>query len=94
MLIKGKEDINRSVDGDQVIIEIYSQNEWKAESDLLITNENEEDEKSISGNEKENENKIISGRVVGVSKRNWRSYCGSLDIVEEGAVANYVFDIE
>lgn len=87
MLIKGKEDINRAVDGDQVIIELYPKKEWKAESDLLITNENEGSEEVVDS---ESSNKIISGRVVGIAKRNWRSYCGSLEIVEEGVAVNYV----
>ena len=87
MLIKGKEDINRSVDGDQVIIELYPKKEWKSESDLLITNENEGSENAVDS---DGVNKIISGRVVGISKRNWRSYCGSLEIVEDGVAVNYV----
>lgn len=89
VLIKGKEDINRAVDGDQVILEMYPKNQWKAESDLLITNENEGNETAVDS-DNSNTNRIISGRVVGIAKRNWRGYCGSLEIVESGTAVNYV----
>lgn len=90
VLIKGKEDINRAVDGDQVILEMYPKNQWKAESDLLITNENEGNENAVDS-ESANANRMISGRIVGIARRNWRSYCGSLEIVESGTAVNYVF---
>lgn len=88
MLIKGREDINRAVEGDHVIIELYPQKEWKSESDLLITNDNEGDEKAIETSS--SANKILSGRVVGIARRNWRMYCGSLELVDAGTVVNYV----
>lgn len=42
MLIRDREDINRAVDGDQVIIEIYPKSAWKAESEYLVPNNAEE----------------------------------------------------
>ena len=44
VLIQGKIDINRAVDGDQVVIEVYPKKDWKAESELLVLNDNEEEE--------------------------------------------------
>ena len=46
VLIKGREDINRVIDGDVVVIEMYPQKQWKAESDLLITNDNDDGDNS------------------------------------------------
>lgn len=89
VLIKGREDINRVIDGDVVVIEMYPQKQWKAESDLLITNDNDDGETLTNQNETPT-NGVLSGRVVGVLKRNWRMYCGSLEIVEDGIAVNYV----
>lgn len=69
---------------------MYPKNQWKAESDLLITNENEGNENAVDS-ESANANRMISGRIVGIARRNWRSYCGSLEIVESGTAVNYVF---
>lgn len=88
-MIKGREDINRVIDGDLVIIEMYPQKQWKAESDLLIMNDNDDGETPANQNETST-NGVLSGRVVGVLKRNWRMYCGSLEIVEDGIAVNYV----
>ena len=41
VLIKGRDDINRSIDGDQVIIEVYPKSGWKSESAYLIANNTE-----------------------------------------------------
>ena len=38
----------------------------------------------------ENTNKVLSGRVVGILKRNWKTYCGSIEPVSEGTVVGYV----
>lgn len=43
VLIQGKLDINRAVDGDQVVIEIYPKQAWKAESELLVLNDHDDD---------------------------------------------------
>ena len=68
---------------------MYPQKQWKAESDLLITNDNDDGETPTNQNETPT-NGVLSGRVVGVLKRNWRMYCGSLEIVEDGIAVNYV----
>ena len=34
--------------------------------------------------------KVLSGRVVGIFKRNWKTYCGSIEPVSEGTVVGYV----
>ena len=43
VLIQGKLNINRAVDGDQVVIEIYPKQAWKAESELLVLNDHDDD---------------------------------------------------
>lgn len=78
VLIQGKIDINRAVDGDQVVIEVYPKKDWKAESELLVLNDNEEDETATETAASLAE-KQISGRVVAIVKRNWKPYCGSIE---------------
>ena len=53
VLIQGKLDINRAVDGDQVVIEIYPKQAWKAESELLVLNDHDDDVPgdNVAGNE-------------------------------------------
>lgn len=61
---------------------------------------NEGENTNNNGNDTNNDNinndntgmdsKIISGRVVGILKRNWKTYCGSIEPVPEGSVVGYV----
>ena len=53
VLLSGRLDINRAVDGDQVIVELYPKAQWKAESDYLVNNDNPEEEQKDNDNEEE-----------------------------------------
>ncbi|KNB43110.1 hypothetical protein JH06_4221 [Blastocystis sp. subtype 4] len=90
VLIKGRDDINRSIDGDQVIIEVYPKSGWKSESAYLIANNTEEEAEEAKMVEEENSDRVMSGRVVGIARRNWRSYCGSIEPIAEGHIQGYV----
>ena len=87
-------DINRAIDGDLVIVELYPKAQWKAESEYLMTNDQEEEkgeeEKPDPSEENSNIEKETTGRVVAIARRNWREYCGSLEPIAEGTIHNYV----
>ena len=94
VLIKGVRDLNRAVDSDVVAIEMYPESEWTTPSGLVEDNEalarqevtgEEEDisEELMETNVTQSSHVDISliqptGKVVGIIKRKWRPYCGTL----------------
>ncbi|KIY50234.1 RNB-domain-containing protein [Fistulina hepatica ATCC 64428] len=100
VLLIGRENMNRAVQGDIVAVEVFDESEWKAPGDEVIDAEaalkndnvdNEEDEEEGGNNEvlvKESQvllrgqpsaEKQPTGRIVGIVKRNWRSYVCHID---------------
>jgi len=87
ILITGRENINRAIQGDVVAVELLPRALWKSESDEIVLEEGDDEspeitdskedkmdiEEPISGNIKP------SGKVVGIIKRNWRPYCGTIE---------------
>lgn len=82
VLIQGRMNINRAVDGDTIAIELLPESQWVTASDVVLEpGQEEDDEETVS--EKINLGteagvKRITGKVVGIIRRNWKSYCGSL----------------
>ncbi|KAL0484556.1 nuclear exosome complex RNAse Dis3/RPR44 [Acrasis kona] len=76
ILIKGFENINRAINGDIVAVELLPRDQWTTPSTRIAQ------EQSVSSSSKDDHevgDKIPTGRVVGITKKNWRMYCGSLD---------------
>ena len=101
--LSGRLDINRAVDGDQVIVELYPKAQWKAESEYLVNNDNPEEEQKDNDDEESNKSsgktestssrtaeKVTTGRVVAIARRNWKQYCGSIEPIAEGTINSYV----
>ncbi|KAK6510421.1 exosome catalytic subunit dis3 [Arthrobotrys conoides] len=103
LLIVGLENMNRAIDGDQVVVELLPQDQWKKQSDKLVDqdtltrNENADvdeveaivtererralvdEAKRIQRSQDESQKVQPTAKVVGVLKRNWRSYVGHID---------------
>ncbi|KAK6511852.1 exosome catalytic subunit dis3 [Arthrobotrys musiformis] len=103
LLIVGLENMNRAIDGDQVVVELLPQDQWKTQSDKLVDqdtltkNENADvdevesivtekerralidEAKRIQRSKDESQKVQPTAKVVGVLKRNWRSYVGHID---------------
>jgi exosome complex exonuclease DIS3/RRP44 len=87
IFIQGLNNLNRAVHDDIVAIEILPESEWATPTSLILeeleedvgdyVNEKEEDEVVIN---KPDVKRLPSGRVVGIIKRNWRPYCGIIQI--------------
>ncbi|KAK8809491.1 hypothetical protein WA158_000434 [Blastocystis sp. Blastoise] len=95
VLIQGLPNINRAVDGDRVCIYIYPEEKWSAPSTVLADNETE-DTNDTNISVPKNKNSIqVSGRIVGILKRNWGTYCGSIELKEgyQYIPGSYVFFI-
>uniref|UniRef100_A0A182JC98 Exosome complex exonuclease RRP44 n=1 Tax=Anopheles atroparvus TaxID=41427 RepID=A0A182JC98_ANOAO len=82
VLIQGRLNLNRAVDGDVVAIEMLPEREWKAPSDVVLVDEQADPgdmiEPDPTFNEKSKADREPTGKVVGIIKRKWRQYCGIL----------------
>ncbi|RKP20466.1 mitotic control protein dis3 [Rozella allomycis CSF55] len=81
VVIKGLKNLNRSIQGDSVAVEILPREMWSsslndiiAETEDQLDDENKQDEMAV-----DLENVVPCGRVVAIIKRPWRTYCGSID---------------
>lgn len=93
VLIVGRDNQNRSIDGDIVIVELLPKTEWRIPSNLVV----EEEEIDTVDSDAEDENLMVirqskkpdqsratsnqrvpTGRVVAIAQRNWRPYCGTV----------------
>ncbi len=109
VLVKGLNNLNRSVHGDLVAVEILPESEWSTPLGVVMKDpeaiqikrkrtrderpsENDDDDdddalgedmemkevKSADKNGKKSSPCKETGRIVGIIKRNWRPYCGTL----------------
>ncbi|OSX58629.1 hypothetical protein POSPLADRAFT_1049371 [Postia placenta MAD-698-R-SB12] len=100
ILLIGRENMNRAVQGDIVAVEVFDEKEWKAPADEVVDQETtlknddaEESEEESDDEEVLAERHVLqsklakmqasarqpTGRVVGIIKRNWRSYVCHID---------------
>lgn len=91
VLVKGRENQNRSIDGDIVVIALLPKSEWSVPSNLAIGVEDadvdsdvEESEIDVSKSAKKVDTSAgkrepaPTGRVVAIAQRSWRPYCGTV----------------
>jgi exosome complex exonuclease DIS3/RRP44 len=86
ILVQGQESLNRAIDGDTVALELLSEDQWSAPSNIILQDETEDDPGDVIDDEKilgENRKtasvaKTPTGRIVGIIRRKWRQYCGIL----------------
>lgn len=110
LLVLGRENSNRSISGDVVVVEILPKDQWRSASTKVIdeeeANQNENAENEETGDvvvteaerrelqeqvkqahSSTGENKLQpTARVVGVMKRNWRQFVGTVD--SKAAISN------
>ncbi|KAK9164894.1 hypothetical protein Scep_000085 [Stephania cephalantha] len=92
IIIHGRVNMNRAFDGDIVAVELLPKDQWNSEKSLSIAEDEDEVEEDVhlapssADDAPRNLNAVQapnqsrpSGRVVGIIKRNWHSYCGSLE---------------
>uniref|UniRef100_A0A182KC56 Protein DIS3 homolog n=1 Tax=Anopheles christyi TaxID=43041 RepID=A0A182KC56_9DIPT len=82
VLIQGRMNLNRAVDGDIVAIEMLPESEWKAPSDVVLVDEQNDPgdmvEPDPTFSVKPQAELEPTAKVVGIIKRKWRQYCGIL----------------
>jgi exosome complex exonuclease DIS3/RRP44 len=106
ILIKGRLHMNRAIDGDIVAVELLPKEQWTAPSYLFVDADEPDVERVIdtievndneSKQQKEEEERPSEfsvrpcGRVVGIIKRNWKIYCGSLEPQKPNDADYYLF---
>ncbi|KAM6571898.1 hypothetical protein CsatA_015978 [Cannabis sativa] len=111
IIIYGRSNMNRAFDGDIVAVELLPKDQWHEEKSLAIAEEEDDEEEGVhlvpgsaddaprTTSQCESETTLASsrpsGRVIGVIKRNWHSYCGSLEPMPlpagSGGVAHALF---
>ncbi|OIT26942.1 PREDICTED: exosome complex exonuclease RRP44 homolog A [Nicotiana attenuata] len=94
IIIYGRANMNRAFDGDIVAVELLPQEQWHEEKSLALVDEDEEEDVHLAPNSADDAPRVVNqgqtaseemkpsrptGRVVGIIKRNWHSYCGSLE---------------
>lgn len=93
VLVQGLKNINRAVHEDIVAVELFSESEWRCPS-RLVTKDADDTRTAGGGGEESDEDEEVdkqllatpidasliqpTGRIVGIIKRNWRPYCGTL----------------
>uniref|UniRef100_A0A1I7X728 RNB domain-containing protein n=1 Tax=Heterorhabditis bacteriophora TaxID=37862 RepID=A0A1I7X728_HETBA len=70
---------NRAVNGDIVAVELLPENEWTAsEKEITLSADDDTDKCDEPIAKKQKVSVVPTAKVVGIIKRNWRSYCGIL----------------
>jgi exosome complex exonuclease DIS3/RRP44 len=111
LIVLGRENSNRSISGDSLVVEVLPKDRWKAPSTKIIDeealNQNDnaeveeieavvterergalqEEVKRAHGGSSETKSQPTA-RVVGVIKRNWRQYVGTIDPGSTGSAAS------
>lgn len=92
VLIKGRENQNRSIDGDIVVIALLPKSEWSTPSNLAVEVEDadvdsdaEDSEIDVTAKQEKKNNESLTkrepvptGRIVAIAQRSWRPYCGTV----------------
>ncbi|KAJ3336323.1 exosome catalytic subunit dis3 [Gonapodya sp. JEL0774] len=89
VVLGGRKSLNRAFDGDVVAVRLLPRSDWRATVSEVAIDDNDDDETLLE----EDESSMVvdkvkdeataattpTGKVVGIIKRNWRPYCGSID---------------
>lgn len=99
VLLQGLQNLNRAVHQDVVAVQLLPREQWVAPSSIVLQDEGTE--KDDSGGE-EDEDKALkmsaaeaarkpTGKVVGIIKRNWRPFCGMLNVSQIKESTRHLF---
>ncbi|KAM0919727.1 hypothetical protein ACQ4PT_007905 [Festuca glaucescens] len=111
IIIRGRSNMNRAFDGDIVSVELLPQDQWHEMKSFIADDDEDDNEGDVRlapdsaddapRNTNSTQSTVASvssrpvGRVVGIIKRNWNSYCGSLEPMPmpagSGGVAHALF---
>uniref|UniRef100_A0A673CYW6 Exosome complex exonuclease RRP44 n=1 Tax=Sphaeramia orbicularis TaxID=375764 RepID=A0A673CYW6_9TELE len=93
VLLQGLQNLNRAVHQDVVAVQLLPRDHWVAPSSVVLQDEGmakdenpeeEEEEKAVTA-------KKPTGKVVGIIKRNWRPFCGMLNVSQIKESTRHLF---
>uniref|UniRef100_UPI003AAC6BD3 exosome complex exonuclease RRP44 n=1 Tax=Centroberyx gerrardi TaxID=166262 RepID=UPI003AAC6BD3 len=100
VLLQGLHNLNRAVHQDVVAVQLLPRDQWVAPSAMVLqddggakdddTAEEEEEEKALKSAAVEAAKKP-TGKVVGIIKRNWRPFCGMLNVSQIKESTRHLF---
>ncbi|CAI5654458.1 unnamed protein product [Oreochromis niloticus] len=98
VLIQGLQNLNRAVHQDVVAVQLLPRSEWVAPSSVVLqdegTGKDDEDAEEEEGNLRTAAAEAArkpTGKVVGVIKRNWRPFCGMLNVSQIKESTRHLF---
>ncbi|XP_043991668.1 exosome complex exonuclease RRP44 [Gambusia affinis] len=99
VLIQGLQNLNRAVHQDVVAVQLLPKNQWVAPSSVVLQDDGaakddnvdeDEEEKVLTGPLTETARRA-TGKVVGIIKRNWRPFCGMLNVSQIKESTRHLF---
>uniref|UniRef100_A0A8D3C424 Exosome complex exonuclease RRP44 n=1 Tax=Scophthalmus maximus TaxID=52904 RepID=A0A8D3C424_SCOMX len=103
VLLQGLQNLNRAVHQDVVAVQLLPRSQWVAPSSVVLQDEGaakdddveeEEEEKAVSWVLDQGETQSArkpTGKVVGIIKRNWRPFCGMLNVSQIKESTRHLF---
>uniref|UniRef100_A0A3B4V0U7 Protein DIS3 homolog n=1 Tax=Seriola dumerili TaxID=41447 RepID=A0A3B4V0U7_SERDU len=95
VLIQGLQNLNRAVYQDVVAVQLLPRDQWVAPSSVVLQDEGKAKDDNA---EEEEEEKAVTeaarkptGKVVGIIKRNWRPFCGMLNVSQIKESTRHLF---
>ncbi|KAM9847835.1 exosome complex exonuclease RRP44 [Aulostomus maculatus] len=99
ILLQGLHNLNRAVHQDVVAVQLLPRTQWVAPSSVVLQDvgtakddnvEEDEEEESLKPSATEAARKP-TGKVVGIIKRNWRPFCGMLNVSQIKESTRHLF---
>uniref|UniRef100_A0AAQ5YFN8 Exosome complex exonuclease RRP44 n=1 Tax=Amphiprion ocellaris TaxID=80972 RepID=A0AAQ5YFN8_AMPOC len=95
ILIQGLQNLNRAVHQDVVAVQLLPRNQWVAPSSVVLQDEGAAKDDNVEEEEEEKAVNITArkatGKVVGIIKRNWRPFCGMLNVSQIKESTRHLF---
>ncbi|XP_019715873.1 exosome complex exonuclease RRP44-like [Hippocampus comes] len=101
VLIQGLQHLNRAVHQDVVAVQLLPRSQWAAPSSVMLQDVGSAKDDTTTEEEEQEEDALIScggdvdrkptGKIVGIIKRNWRPFCGMLNISQIKESTRHLF---
>uniref|UniRef100_A0A3P9P409 Protein DIS3 homolog n=1 Tax=Poecilia reticulata TaxID=8081 RepID=A0A3P9P409_POERE len=95
VLIQGLQNLNRAVHQDVVAVQLLPKNQWVAPSSVVLQDDGAAKDDNVDEDEEEKVVNFVllraTGKVVGIIKRNWRPFCGMLNVSQIKESTRHLF---
>ena len=99
ILVSGRMSLNRATELDKVVVELLPQAMWRAPKMTIAVDMDDDDEGEGAGEDAavpapppvDVKDLRRTGKVVGILKRAWRPYCGSIEVQQGGRDKHVLF---